>query len=56
MTAVIQVERLTRRFRSIIAVDGVTFCVEEGEVFGGTGAGKTTTVSRRATRRIIQSP
>lgn len=47
MTAVIQVERLTRRFGSITAVDGVTFCVEEGEVFGllgPNGAGKTTTV------------
>lgn len=46
MTAVIHVERLTRRFGSITAVDGVTFCVEEGEVFGllgPNGAGKTTT-------------
>lgn len=47
MTAVIQVERLTRRFSAITAVDGVTFCVAEGEVFGllgPNGAGKTTTV------------
>ena len=43
----IEVESLTKRFGDLTAVDGVTFRVEEGEVFGflgPNGAGKTTTV------------
>ena len=43
----IEAENLTRRFGDLTAVDGVTFRVEEGEVFGflgPNGAGKTTTV------------
>jgi len=47
MTAAIEVEQIVRHFGSIRAVDGLTFRVEDGEVFGlpGTnGAGKTTTV------------
>ena len=43
----IEVENLTKRFDSLIAVDHVSFSVEEGEVFGLlglNGAGKTTTV------------
>lgn len=47
MSSVIQAESLTRRFGDHVAVDGLTFQVEEGEVFGvlgPNGAGKTTTV------------
>ena len=43
----IETENLTRKFDGLTAVDGVTFHVEEGEVFGflgPNGAGKTTTV------------
>jgi ABC-2 type transport system ATP-binding protein len=45
--AAITVERLTKRYRDVTAVDGVDFEVAEGEVFallGPNGAGKTTTV------------
>ncbi len=45
--SVIEVENLTRTFNSRRAVDGLTFAVEEGEVFGflgPNGAGKTTTI------------
>jgi ABC-2 type transport system ATP-binding protein len=47
MPSVIQAEQLTRRFDERLAVDGLTFQVEQGEVFGmlgPNGAGKTTTV------------
>jgi ABC-2 type transport system ATP-binding protein len=43
----IDVENLTKKFDDVTAVDGVTFHVDEGEVFGflgPNGAGKTTTV------------
>jgi ABC-2 type transport system ATP-binding protein len=43
----IETENLTKKFDAVTAVDGVTFRVEEGEVFGflgPNGAGKTTTV------------
>jgi len=43
----IETENLTKKFDGLTAVDGVTFRVEEGEVFGflgPNGAGKTTTV------------
>jgi ABC-2 type transport system ATP-binding protein len=44
---VIEVEDLTKRFGGQVAVDDVTFSVEEGSVFGflgPNGAGKTTTI------------
>lgn len=47
MNAVIEVNSLTRVFGRNRAVDGMTFHVEQGEVFGllgPNGAGKTTTV------------
>jgi ABC-2 type transport system ATP-binding protein len=43
----IQVERLTRRFGRFMAVDGISFEVRRGEVFGflgANGAGKSTTI------------
>ena len=43
----IRVENLTRRFGQLTALDALSFCVEEGEVFGlvgPDGAGKTTTM------------
>ncbi|MDI1479582.1 ABC transporter ATP-binding protein [Polyangium sp. y55x31] len=46
-THAIEVEGLTKRFGKATAVDGVTFAVEPGEVFGfmgHNGAGKTTTL------------
>ena len=47
MTNVIEVEGLTKRFGKFIAVDAISFCVGEGEIFGllgENGAGKTTTI------------
>jgi len=47
MASTIEAEGLTKMFGSLIAVDHLSFKVEEGEVFGllgPNGAGKTTTV------------
>jgi ABC-2 type transport system ATP-binding protein len=44
---VVKVEELTKRYDGKTVVDGVSFSVEEGEIFailGPNGAGKTTTV------------
>ena len=43
----IEVRGLTKRFGDLVAVDGISFDVEEGEVFGllgPNGSGKTTTI------------
>jgi ABC-2 type transport system ATP-binding protein len=44
---VIQVEQLTKRYRDLVAVDGLTFEVKQGEILGflgPNGAGKSTTM------------
>ncbi len=53
---VIEVTDLTKRYGSHAAVDGVTFSVAEGEIFGilgPNGAGKTTTVESIAGLRAF---
>ena len=45
---IIEVENLVKRFGELAAVDGVSFGVREGEIFGflgPNGAGKTTTIN-----------
>jgi ABC-2 type transport system ATP-binding protein len=45
--SIIEVEELHKRFGSVVAVDGISFNVRRGEVFGilgPNGAGKTTTL------------
>ncbi|HQM38476.1 MAG TPA: ATP-binding cassette domain-containing protein, partial [Candidatus Bipolaricaulis anaerobius] len=44
---VIQVEGLTKAYGDLLAVDQISFAVQEGEIFGflgPNGAGKTTTI------------
>lgn len=46
--AIINVHNLIKQFKTLTAIDGISFSVEEGEVFGflgPNGAGKTTTIS-----------
>ncbi len=48
MTPILEVDNLTKRYGELTAVDGVSFQVEVGEVFGllgPNGAGKTTLIS-----------
>jgi len=50
--AIVKVEGLTKAFGPLKAVDGVSFEVEEGEIFGflgPNGAGKTTTINMLTT-------
>jgi ABC-2 type transport system ATP-binding protein len=46
--AIISVQKLSKQFKQLKAVDDISFAVEEGEVFGflgPNGAGKTTTIN-----------
>ena len=48
MTAILEVDQLVKKYGNFAAVDGVSFTVEEGEIFGllgPNGAGKTNTIS-----------
>ncbi len=48
----IKVESLTKYFNQVIAVNQISFLVEQGELFGllgPNGAGKTTTINILAT-------
>src|SRR5262245_15343709 len=56
--AVIEVKDLVKRYGEHAAVDGVSFSVEQGEIFGilgPNGAGKTTTVESIAGLRTPDS-
>ncbi len=47
MEPIIRVENLVKRFKTVTAVDGISFSVQHGEFFGllgPNGAGKTTTI------------
>jgi ABC-2 type transport system ATP-binding protein len=47
MSAVVETQNLTKRYRDKLAVNSLTLTVEEGEIFGflgPNGAGKTTTI------------
>src|SRR5512137_553096 len=49
---VIEISKLTKHFKSIVAVESLSLKIEEGEVFGllgPNGAGKTTTIKMLST-------
>ncbi|PKL59585.1 MAG: ABC transporter ATP-binding protein [Methanomicrobiales archaeon HGW-Methanomicrobiales-4] len=52
MTVAIHMDHLTRRFNDLIAVNDISFDIEQGEIFGllgPNGAGKTTTLAMLST-------
>ena len=49
---IVKVEKLSKTFGTLKAVDGISFEIEEGEIFGllgPNGAGKTTTINMLTT-------
>jgi ABC-2 type transport system ATP-binding protein len=47
MDNMIEVKNLTKKFKSFVAVDNISFDVKKGEIFGflgPNGAGKSTTI------------
>ena len=56
--SLIEVDNISKRYGDRIVVDGVSFAVEQGEIFailGPNGAGKTTTVESIAGLRTPDS-
>ena len=52
MAAILKAQDLVKKYDDFIAVDGISFEIEEGEIFsllGPNGAGKTTTISMLST-------
>ena len=52
MTFALQIQNLSRHFNDLVAVDNISFEIQQGEIFGllgPNGAGKTTTLSMLAT-------
>ncbi len=52
MTTAIHVDTLTKKFGDLVAVDNISFDIEQGEIFGllgPNGAGKTTTLAMLST-------
>lgn len=48
MTIIAEVDQLTKKFGKQTALDGISFAIEEGEIFGflgPSGSGKTTTIN-----------
>ncbi len=55
---IVTVENLTKRYDNVAVVDGISFEVKKGEIFGilgPNGAGKTTTLEMMETLREIDS-
>ena len=52
MTAILEVKNLVKKYGDFTAVKGISFDIQEGEIFsllGPNGAGKTTTISMLST-------
>jgi ABC-2 type transport system ATP-binding protein len=58
MTNIIEVKSLTKKFKEFVAVDNISFEVEEGQIFaflGPNGAGKSTTIKMLTTLQAATS-
>ena len=58
MPAILEVHELVKKFGDFAAVKGVSFAIQEGEIFsllGPDGAGKTTTISMLSTLYVPTS-